>query len=105
MMKMFWWVPILVSFCKWWLKHIFLVIDSLIPTQDSVLDGVLKQAYKMFKVREKCAYWEREGWTNVFVLGEEREEDVDQESYQQLSPIAIQVTAEGYYVWITFFGI
>ena len=42
-----------------------------------MLDGVLKQAYKMFKVREKCAYWEREGWTNVFVLGEEREEDVD----------------------------
>ena len=63
-----------------------------------MLDGVLKQAYKMFKVREKCVYLEREGWTNVFVLGEEREEDVDQESYQQLSPIAIQVTAEGYYM-------
>ena len=59
----------------------------------------------MFKVREKCAFWEREVWTNVFVLGEEREEDVDWESYQQLSPIAIQVTAVGDYVWITFFGI
>ena len=63
-----------------------------------MLDGVLKQAYKMFKVREKCVYLEREGWTNVFVLGEEREEDVDQESYQQLSPNAIQVTAVDGYV-------
>ena len=42
-----------------------------------MLDGVLKQAYKMFKVREKCVYWEREGWTNVFVLGEERVENGD----------------------------
>lgn len=33
-----------------------------------MLDGVLKQAYKMFKVREKCVYWEREGWTNMFGL-------------------------------------
>ena len=59
----------------------------------------------MFKVREKCVYWEREGWTNVFVLGEERVENVDWESYQQISPNAIQVTAVGGYVWVTFFGI